>query len=124
MTSAIASSGDELGAAMRDAGFRYVFLGIENVLDQDLAFLKARPRTPSAKAAAPSAARRMRAVDVLHRHGMLVVGGLIVGNPGDTRESIEANLDVRAAVRRLAVHPASDAVPGHADDERLPRARG
>ena len=34
----------------------------------------------------------MRAVEVLHRYGMLVVGGLIVGNPGDTRESIEANL--------------------------------
>ena len=28
---------------------------------------------------------------------MLVVGGLIVGNPDDTRESIDANLDVRAA---------------------------
>ena len=32
------------------------------------------------------------AVDILHRHGLFVVGGLIVGNPGDTRESIEANL--------------------------------
>src|SRR6476659_6200967 len=41
MTSAIAAAGDELGAVMRRAGFRYVFLGIENVLDQDLAFLKA-----------------------------------------------------------------------------------
>ena len=29
---------------------------------------------------------------MLHRHGMFVVGGLIVGNPSDTRESIEANL--------------------------------
>ena len=29
---------------------------------------------------------------MLHRHGMYVVGGLIVGNPSDTRESIEANL--------------------------------
>ena len=24
-------------------------------------------------------------MDTIHRHGMLVVGGLIVGNPGDTR---------------------------------------
>ena len=31
-------------------------------------------------------------MDILHRHGLFVVGGLIVGNPGDTRESIEANL--------------------------------
>src|SRR6185295_14211891 len=35
MTSAIASAGDDLARAMRQAGFRYVFLGIENVLDQD-----------------------------------------------------------------------------------------
>ena len=32
------------------------------------------------------------AIEHLHRHGMFVVGGLIVGNPDDTRESIEANL--------------------------------
>ena len=30
-----------LAPLMRQAGFRYVFLGIENVLDEDLAFLKA-----------------------------------------------------------------------------------
>jgi hypothetical protein len=34
----------------------------------------------------------VRAVDLLHRHGMFVVGGLIVGNPGDTKASVEANL--------------------------------
>ena len=82
---------------MRRAGFRYVFLGIENVLDQDLAFLRRQGQErPSARAAGRSAAPPTRAVELLHRHGMLVVGGLIVGNPGDTRESIEANLDVRA----------------------------
>ena len=52
---------------------------------------------------------------------MYVVGGLIVGNPDDTRESIEANLTFARQLRRLAVHPASDAVSGHADDEGLPR---
>jgi hypothetical protein len=31
-------------------------------------------------------------VDILHRHGMLVIGGLIVGNPDDTAEAIDANL--------------------------------
>ena len=30
---------------------------------------------------------------MLHRHGMCVVGGLIVGNPDDTAESIDANLE-------------------------------
>ena len=123
MTSAIASSGDELGAAMRAAGFRYVFLGIENILEQDLAFLRAKAKNAQREAGKTVGSATMRAVEVLHRHGMLVVGGLIVGNPGDTRESIEANLDVRAEVRGLAVHPASDAVPGHADDARLPRPR-
>lgn len=33
-----------------------------------------------------------RAVALLHRQGLFVVGGLIVGNPDDTREAIEANL--------------------------------
>jgi radical SAM superfamily enzyme YgiQ (UPF0313 family) len=93
MTSAIASSGDALGAAMRAAGFRYVFLGIENVLDQDLAFLRAKAKNAQREAGRTIGSATMRAVDVLHRHGMLVVGGLIVGNPGDTRESIEANLE-------------------------------
>jgi radical SAM superfamily enzyme YgiQ (UPF0313 family) len=93
MTSSIANAGDTLAPLMRDAGFRYVFLGIENVLEQDLGFLKA-----SAKNAAREHGRRtgnatIAAIDALHRNGMYVVGGLIVGNPGDTRESVEANLE-------------------------------
>jgi anaerobic magnesium-protoporphyrin IX monomethyl ester cyclase len=92
MTSAIASSGDDLGAAMRAAGFRYVFLGIENVLDQDLSFLRAAAKNAQREHGRTTGSATLRAVDILHRHGMLVVGGLIVGNPGDTKESIEANL--------------------------------
>ena len=92
MTSAIASAGDELGAAMRAAGFRYVFLGIENILDTDLAFLRAKAKNAQREGGRTVGSATLRAVEVLHRHGMLVVGGLIVGNPGDTRESIEANL--------------------------------
>jgi radical SAM superfamily enzyme YgiQ (UPF0313 family) len=92
MTSAIANAGDPLGRAMKAAGFRYVFLGIENVLDQDLAFLRARAKNTQREAGRSVGSATLRAVEVLHRHGMFVVGGLIVGNPGDTRESIEANL--------------------------------
>jgi hypothetical protein len=69
-----------------------VFLGIENVLPGDLAFLRAgaknRIRAPGA---APGSAA-VEAIRLLHRHRMLVVGGLIVGNPDDTPEAIEANL--------------------------------
>jgi radical SAM superfamily enzyme YgiQ (UPF0313 family) len=92
MTSAIAAAGDELGRAMREAGFRYVFLGIENVLDQDLAFLRASAKNARRESGRTVGSATQRAIDVLHRHGMYVVGGLIVGNPDDTRESIEANL--------------------------------
>jgi radical SAM superfamily enzyme YgiQ (UPF0313 family) len=92
MTSAFAHDGDALARRMRKAGFRYVFLGIENVLDQDLAFLRAQAKNAQREGGRTVGTATARAVDVLHRHGMLVVGGLIVGNPGDTRESIEANL--------------------------------
>jgi anaerobic magnesium-protoporphyrin IX monomethyl ester cyclase len=92
MTSSIAAHGETLAPLMRRAGFRYVFLGIENVLDEDLAFLKA-----AAKNAERAGGRRignatLRAIQYLHREGMYVVGGIIVGNPDDTRESVEANL--------------------------------
>ena len=92
MTSAVVSGGDDLAAAMRAAGFRYVFLGIENVLDQDLGFLKARAKNAERERGRTVGNATTHAVDILHRHGLYVVGGLIVGNPGDTRESIEANL--------------------------------
>jgi len=93
MTSAIASAGDEVASLMRRAGFRYVFLGIENVLDQDLAFLRAKAKNAERKEGKTVGSATMRAIEVLHRHGMWVVGGLIVGNPDDTQASIDANLD-------------------------------
>src|SRR5262245_4664153 len=87
MTSAIATHVATIAPLMRTAGLQYVFLGIENVLEDDLAFLKA-----TAKNSRRQQNTTLAAVDVLHRHGLLVVGGLIVGNPDDTRSSIEANL--------------------------------
>ena len=92
MTAPFATHGATLGPLMKQAGFRYVFLGIENVLEDDLAFLKARAKN-TRHGNEPSAGNATQAaIDVLHRHGMFVVGGLIVGNPDDTRESIAANL--------------------------------
>ena len=91
MTSSIAAHGDRLARLMRQAGFRYVFLGIENVLDEDLAFLRARAKNTRRRAKGrPNATHA--AVDALHRHGLLVVGGLIVGNPDDDHASIASNL--------------------------------
>ena len=93
MTSAIASSGAELASLMSRAGFRYVFLGIENVLDEDLAFLKAKAKNVQREGGRSVGSATLTAVSLLHQHGMLVVGGLIVGSPDDTKASIEANLD-------------------------------
>jgi radical SAM superfamily enzyme YgiQ (UPF0313 family) len=93
MTSSIASHGETLAPLMKAAGFRYVFLGIENVLDEDLAFLRASAKNATREGGRRTGNATMRAVELLHRHGMFVVGGIIVGNPGDTRESIETNLE-------------------------------
>jgi radical SAM superfamily enzyme YgiQ (UPF0313 family) len=92
MTSAIAARGEALAPLMRAAGFRYVFLGIENILEDDLTFLRARAKNAERAGGRQVGNATVKAIDVLHRHGMYVVGGLIVGNPDDTRESIEANL--------------------------------
>ena len=93
MTSSIAAGGDRLAASMRRAGFRYVFLGIENILEEDLQFLRADAKNARREAGRRAGNAAVEAIQALHRHGMFVVGGLIVGNPSDTRESIEANLE-------------------------------
>jgi radical SAM superfamily enzyme YgiQ (UPF0313 family) len=92
MTSSIASHGATLAPLMRQAGFRYVFLGIENVLDDDLAFLRASSKNARREGGRTVGNATLRAIELLHREGLFVVGGIIVGNPDDTRASIEANL--------------------------------
>ena len=93
MTSAIAQAGETLAPLMRRAGFRYVFLGIENVLDEDLGFLRAAAKNRRRENGRPAGNATLAAVEHLRRNGMWVVGGMIVGNPGDTREAVEANLE-------------------------------
>jgi anaerobic magnesium-protoporphyrin IX monomethyl ester cyclase len=92
MTAPLAQHGARLAPLMRQAGFRYVFLGIENVLDEDLRFLRARAKNAHREHGRTIGNASLAAIRHLHEHGMFVVGGLIVGNPDDTRESIEANL--------------------------------
>jgi radical SAM superfamily enzyme YgiQ (UPF0313 family) len=89
MTSSLANHGEELAPLMRKANFRYVFLGIENVVDADLTFLRARAKNRE-RATGENAS--LKATALVRRHGMYVVGGLIVGNPGDTEGTIDANL--------------------------------
>jgi radical SAM superfamily enzyme YgiQ (UPF0313 family) len=93
MTSSIANHGETLAPLMKRAGFRYVFLGIENILEGDLEFLRASAKNMARDNGHTTGNATLKAIDHLHRNQMYVVGGLIVGNPGDTRESIEANLE-------------------------------
>lgn len=92
MTSAITNHGQTLAPLMRKAGFRYVFLGIENIVESDLKFLRATAKNTAREHGASVGNATLQAIDYLHKNGMSVVGGLIVGNPGDTVDSIEVNL--------------------------------
>lgn len=92
MTSSIANHGETLAPLMRRAGFRYVFLGIENILEGDLKFLRAAAKNTARENGTNTGNATLKAIELLHRNKMYVVGGLIVGSPDDTRESIEANL--------------------------------
>ncbi len=93
MTSSIADHGERLAPLMREAGFRYVFLGIENILEDDLQFLRARSKNTSRENGRRVGNATIKAIDYIHKNKMYVIGGLIVGNPGDTRESVGANLE-------------------------------
>src|SRR5438132_5526799 len=92
MTSAIANHGERLAPLMRKAGCRYVFLCIENILENDLTFLRAVSKNTKREGGQRSNAT-IKAIDYIHQNRMFVVGGLIIGNPDDTPESIEANLE-------------------------------
>jgi radical SAM superfamily enzyme YgiQ (UPF0313 family) len=92
MTAPIAQHGARLAPLMRRAGFRYVFLGIENIVDEDLHFLRARAKNARREGGRTVGNASLEAIRHLHDNDMYVVGGLIVGNPDDTRRSIDANL--------------------------------
>ena len=93
MTSSIANHGETLAPLMHKAGFRYVFLGIENILEDDLQFLRASSKNIKRENGQKAGNATMKAIEYIHRNKMYVVGGLIVGNPDDTKESVEANLE-------------------------------
>ena len=66
---------------MARAGFKSVFLGIENVSSQNLAVAR--------KTNTPDYSRR--AVALCHQYGIMVVGGMIFGFPDDDETDIIAN---------------------------------
>lgn len=68
-------------AKMAEAGFRVIFLGIESVSSRNLRVIE--------KADIENEARR--AVEICHRHGIMVIGGLIFGLPEDDEEAIREN---------------------------------
>lgn len=74
------ASDPELAERLWEAGFRWVFLGIESGLERNL---KGLGKSGSREAA-------FRAVRSLRRHGICVFGGFIVGHPEDDRGDIEA----------------------------------
>ena len=93
MTSSIANHGETLAPLMRPAGFRYVFLGIENVLEEDLAFLQRVGQERAARGRPPhrqrDAARDRAAAPRTACTSSAASSSAI---PDDTRESIETNL--------------------------------
>ncbi|HHT9117560.1 MAG TPA: B12-binding domain-containing radical SAM protein, partial [Candidatus Hypogeohydataceae bacterium YC38] len=71
----------ELSRAMAGAGFKTVFLGVENVSRRNLEQLGKGDIVEYNK----------KAINLLHDNKIAIVGGMIVGNPEDTYEDIEEN---------------------------------
>ncbi|MFC2155184.1 B12-binding domain-containing radical SAM protein [Acidobacteriota bacterium] len=78
-SSAGIASSERLAEKMARAGFTYVFLGIENALKKNLKALRKGDIVNKSK----------QAVHYLQKYGILVAGGLIIGNPEDNTESIK-----------------------------------
>ncbi len=74
---------------MSEAGFRSVFLGIENASKKNL--------TTAGKGDICNASRR--AIENCHKYGMMVVGGLIFGFPDDDEDSIIENYEFVKSIK-------------------------
>ena len=72
---------EQMVAKMAKAGFRSVFLGIENGSVKNLQSAGKGDIVSSSK----------KAIDNCHRYGMMVIGGLIFGFAEDDEESIKEN---------------------------------
>ncbi len=77
------ASNEAMVAKMAQAGFRSVFLGIENGSKKNL--------SDAGKGDIVAASRK--AIENCHKYGMMVIGGLIFGFPDDDADSIRENYE-------------------------------
>ncbi len=75
----------ELADLMAEAGFKFVFLGIENVSSKNLKDMGADRKSGE------HLHHTLKAIEVLQRNKISVIGGMIFGFPEDTPEAIEEN---------------------------------
>ncbi len=62
-----------------------------SILESDLDFLRASSKNSQRENGRRVGNATVKAIEYLHRNKMYIVGGLIVGNPDDTRESVQEN---------------------------------
>lgn len=77
------ASSDTLAEKMARAGFEFIFLGIENVSERNLRIMRKGNIINSIK----------RAVELIHKNNMLIIGGMIIGNSEDKEEDIAQNYE-------------------------------
>ncbi len=77
------ASTPELSKVMRDAGFLLAFLGIENASRRNLERLNKGDILEYSK----------KAIKYLHDAEIMIMGGMIIGNPEDTYEDIKENYE-------------------------------
>jgi len=81
------ASSPRVAEKMARAGFKIVFLGVENVSPKNLAFMH--------KGQIGQASRK--AIDYLHDNDIVVIGGIIIGQPDDDVEDVAMNYGFLAA---------------------------
>jgi len=79
---------------MAEAGFRTVFLGIENGSARNL----------SAAGKGDIVAASRKAIENCHAHGLMVIGGLIFGFPDDDGDSIRENYEFFKSIQADAAY--------------------
>jgi radical SAM superfamily enzyme YgiQ (UPF0313 family) len=75
------ASSEALVEKMAKAGFKIVFLGIENVSEENLKRMKKGNILEKTKIA----------IKRLHKYNIMIVGGMIIGHPDDKEEDIAQN---------------------------------